>query len=65
MVGRDWSKRDSLYTRPLSWSRPREASGLSYTAVKLKVGELGSRDGHSFRGSCSVVRLYFYLTLDL
>ena len=64
MVGRGWSKRDTLYTRPLPWPRPCEASGLSYTGVELNVGELGSRDGHSCRGSCSVVRLYFYLTLD-
>jgi len=65
MVGRSRSKRDTLYTRPFAWHRPREASGLSSTRVGLKVGESGSRDGHSCRGSCCVVHLYFYLTLDL
>lgn len=65
MVGRGWSKRDTLYTRPFPWPRPREKSGLSSTGVGLKVGELGPRDGHSCGGSCCAAHLYFYLTLDL
>lgn len=41
MVGRGWRKRDTLYTCPFPWPRPRDVPGLSYPVIELEKENRG------------------------